>query len=65
MIESKSIFVSKTFWLNLALVLTALLQHFTGVEIAATEVELLVAGLLNIALRYVTVSPVKVLPPTR
>jgi len=56
---TKSIFVSKTFWLNVALAGAAIVQQVTGIDIASTEVEVLVAAVLNIALRFVTVEPVK------
>lgn len=56
---TKTIFASKTFWLNVALAGAAIVQQVTGIEIASTEVEVLVAAVLNIALRFVTVEPVK------
>lgn len=56
---TKSIFVSKTFWLNVALAGAAIVQQVTGTEIASGEVEALVAAALNIVMRFVTVEPVK------
>ena len=56
---TKSIFVSKTFWLNVTLAAAAIVQQVTGTEIASGEVEAVVAAVLNIVVRFVTVEPVK------
>lgn len=56
---TKSIFTSKTFWLNVALAGAAVVQQVTGIEIASSEIELVVAAVLNIVMRFVTVEPVK------
>ena len=56
---TKTIWTSKTFYLNLALAGVAVVQQLTGVSIAPEEVELIVAAVLNIAMRFVTVVPVK------
>lgn len=56
--ESKSIFTSKTFYLNVALVLAAVLQQYFGVQLAPEELEIFIAAALNIAMRFVSSAPV-------
>jgi len=63
MSNTKSIFVSKTFYLNLALAAVAVVQSVTGVSIAPGEVELIVAAVLNIAVRFMTTQPVAIVAP--
>ena len=60
--ESKSIFVSKTFWINLIAVLLGVIS-ITNPEMIGVKAETLlwVSGVLNIFLRAITVGPVSLL----
>lgn len=61
---SKSIFKSRTFWVNAAGVGVWALQHFLGVQvISPSELIGLLAG-SNVATRLVTDQPVHIVPPT-
>lgn len=57
--EPKSIFKSKTFWLNAAAAAFAGFQAFVQQQPPSTEVMILVA-ILNIANRFITRQPVTV-----
>ena len=56
---SKSIFASKTFWLNLALAVA----QVSGVLPVKPETAGLIAAAANIAVRLLTDSPAHVIPP--
>ena len=56
--EAKSIWTSKTFYLNIALVLAAVLQQYFGVDLAPQDLEIFIAAALNIAVRFLTTQPV-------
>ena len=60
---AKSIFASKTFWWNVAaVVLLALNTAGAGAVHLDTQITAFVVALVNIALRYVTNTPVTILP---
>lgn len=52
--QTKNWIYSKTLWTNLLIALFIVIQGVTGVEIASSEVEGLVAVFLNIVLRFVS-----------
>ena len=56
--EAKSIFVSKTFWVNLIAVGAMTVQGLTGKEFIGAELQLTLLGIINIVLRTVTKSAV-------
>lgn len=56
--EAKSIWTSKTFYLNIALVLAAVLQQYFGVDLAPQDLEIFIAAALNIGMRFLTTQPV-------
>lgn len=55
--ETKSIFTSKTFWLNGITLVSGLIMKFTGFEIDEGST-LAILGVINIILRAVTKTPV-------
>lgn len=60
---SKSLFASKTFWVNAIAALVALLSSLSGSELIAGNPQLaqafvLIVSLLNVYLRWLTDSPV-------
>jgi len=61
--DSKSIFQSKTFYLNIALVLAAVLQQYAGIQLAPEELEIAIVAILNIAVRLFTHDSAHILPP--
>lgn len=61
--DSKSVLNSKTIYLNVALAIVAVAQHYFGVQLAPEEVQIVVAALANIAVRLITKEPVHILPP--
>lgn len=56
--ETKSIFVSKTFWVNIIAVAAMTVQGLTGKEFLSAELQLTLLGIINIVLRTVTKSSV-------
>lgn len=56
--EAKSIWTSKTFYLNIALVIAAILQQYLGIDLAPQDLEIFIAAALNIAVRFLTTQPV-------
>lgn len=60
---SKSIFTSKTFWVNAVAVVASVASVAFGFEITQDmqgEVVALIMGVANIALRFVTTKPVNI-----
>jgi len=53
-VESKSIFLSKTFWTNLIAILAMVVQHVAGKELIDLEVQASILAFINIILRVVT-----------
>lgn len=56
--ESKSIFLSKTFWVNVVAVAAMVIQGLTGKEFISAELQLTILGVINILLRTITKSAV-------
>ncbi len=52
--ESKSIFVSKTFWVNALALVGMIIQGATGKEFLSLEVQASILAGINIILRFVT-----------
>lgn len=63
---AKSIFVSKTFWVNVALIVIALSQDTEAMKLLPAVVKsnlLTIAAVVNVILRYTAKRPVAVIPP--
>ena len=58
MSDPKAWYFSKVLWTNLLIAVFIIVQGVTGIEIASSEVEGLVAVVLNIILRFLTTQPV-------
>jgi uncharacterized membrane protein len=58
--DSKSIFVSKTFWVNLLSLVGMVAQGVTGNEVFPLEVQASILTIINIILRFVTKTAVSV-----
>ncbi len=56
--QGKSIFTSKTFWVNVLAVLAMVLQAMTGKELLNMEVQASILAGINIVLRFITKEPV-------
>ena len=54
----KSIFTSKTFWVNVVGLVAMVVQGITGKEILTLEIQGTIMAVLNILLRTVTKDPV-------
>ena len=52
--DSKSIFVSKTFWVNLIAIAAMTAQGLTGKEIIPLEMQGTILGAVNVVLRLIT-----------
>jgi len=57
--ESKSIFVSKTFWVNIIALVAMVVQGLTGNEVINIEVQAAILSAINIVLRFITKQPVE------
>lgn len=60
---AKSIFLSKTFWVNvLSILVTVFNQDFlTGLGLSP-QYQIIVLGVINLILRLITTQPVEILP---
>lgn len=58
--DPKAWYFSKVLWTNLLIAIFIIVQGVTGVEIASSEIEGLVAVLINIVLRFVTTQPLSI-----
>ena len=58
--DSKSIFVSKTFWVNLLALAGMTAQGVTGNEVFPLEIQTSILTIINIILRFVTKTAVSV-----
>lgn len=58
--HAKSIFKSKSLWVNLLTIVASLLDKSTGANLIPLngETQVMVLGLINVLLRYYTVRPV-------
>lgn len=61
---SKSLFKSKTFWVNAISTTLEVAQLLSGTQIVPPGTLTIVTGVLNIALRKVTSQPVHVVAPS-
>jgi len=52
--DSKSIFLSKTFWVNLIAIAAMTAQGLTGKEIIPLELQGTILGAVNVVLRLIT-----------
>jgi len=52
--ESKSIWVSKTFWTNLLALAAMIAQGVSGKEVMPMEAQASILGVINIILRFIT-----------
>jgi len=58
---AKSIFASKTFWVNALIFIAAVIDQVMGTGLVPAEA-LAVLGALNIGIRAITTQPVRILP---
>lgn len=58
--EAKSIFKSKTLWFNVASLSLLVIQWATGRQLLAPDTQIVATGAVNLLLRYVTTTAVKV-----
>lgn len=56
--DSKSIFVSKTFWVNVIAMAAMVAQGLTGKELIPIEMQGTILGAVNVILRFITKQPV-------
>lgn len=56
--ESKSIFVSKTFWVNVLALAAMVVQGVTGKEVIGLDAQASILAGINILLRFITKQPV-------
>ena len=56
--DSKSIFASKTFWVNAVSLVAMVIQGITGKEIIGLELQASILAGVNIILRFITKQPV-------
>lgn len=54
----KSIFTSKTFWVNILAIVGIVVQGITGKEVFNIEFQAAILGIINIILRTITKEPV-------
>lgn len=54
----KSIFISKTFWVNLIALLAMGVQALNGKWVLTPEIQASILSAVNIALRFITKTPV-------
>ena len=52
--ETKSIFLSKTFWVNILAVAAMGIQGLVGKEVISAELQVTILGIVNVLLRMVT-----------
>ena len=56
---SKSFWLSKTFWVNLLAIMAIMAQYLTGNEVFDAEAQVIILGMINLALRVFTNQPLK------
>ena len=54
----KSIFLSKTFWVNLLAIVFMVINYFYPLVVLSPELQAIILGVINIILRLVTGQPI-------
>ena len=55
--EKKKFWLSKTFWLNILVIIAMIIQYFTGFVIDPGQ-QVIILGVINVILRAITKQPI-------